>query len=194
MRVRVDRAKCVGHGRCYVLAPDVFEDDERGQPGYIHLLPARRHDAEQPAVVVLPVSHPYGIYQVSRMQIEESLPRDIVAFVDWLLRSSGWTVEDSWSGQRRSLQPDDICILFRRYLSWQRDVTRTYTRGLEARGIPHVLVGARTFHQREEVETLRAALTANDLSDRGSPAPRAARRRVRSQNPAPARARVHGID
>jgi ferredoxin len=30
MRVRVDRAKCVGHGRCYVLAPDVFEDDARG--------------------------------------------------------------------------------------------------------------------------------------------------------------------
>lgn len=30
MRVRVDRAKCVGHGRCYVLAPEVFEDDERG--------------------------------------------------------------------------------------------------------------------------------------------------------------------
>ena len=30
MRVRVDRAKCVGHGRCYVLAPEVFQDDERG--------------------------------------------------------------------------------------------------------------------------------------------------------------------
>lgn len=30
MHVRVDRAKCVGHGRCYVLAPEVFEDDERG--------------------------------------------------------------------------------------------------------------------------------------------------------------------
>jgi ferredoxin len=30
MRVRVDRAKCVGHGRCYVLAPDVFADDDRG--------------------------------------------------------------------------------------------------------------------------------------------------------------------
>ncbi|HVN39001.1 MAG TPA: ferredoxin [Myxococcota bacterium] len=30
MRIRLDRAKCVGHGRCYVLAPDVFEDDERG--------------------------------------------------------------------------------------------------------------------------------------------------------------------
>ena len=30
MKVRVDLDKCVGHGRCYVLAPDVFADDERG--------------------------------------------------------------------------------------------------------------------------------------------------------------------
>jgi ferredoxin len=30
MRVRVDPERCVGHGRCYVLGPDVFHDDERG--------------------------------------------------------------------------------------------------------------------------------------------------------------------
>ena len=30
MRVSVDPARCVGHGRCYVLAPDVFGEDERG--------------------------------------------------------------------------------------------------------------------------------------------------------------------
>jgi ferredoxin len=30
MKVRVDAAKCVGHGRCYVLAPDVFGEDDRG--------------------------------------------------------------------------------------------------------------------------------------------------------------------
>jgi ferredoxin len=30
MRVRVDREKCVGHGRCYTLAPEVYLDDERG--------------------------------------------------------------------------------------------------------------------------------------------------------------------
>lgn len=29
-RVRVVAARCVGHGRCYVLAPEVFEEDERG--------------------------------------------------------------------------------------------------------------------------------------------------------------------
>jgi len=30
MKVRVDHAKCAGHGRCYDLAPEVFEEDERG--------------------------------------------------------------------------------------------------------------------------------------------------------------------
>jgi ferredoxin len=30
MRVRVDRGLCVGHGRCYALAPEIYSDDERG--------------------------------------------------------------------------------------------------------------------------------------------------------------------
>ena len=30
VRVSVDRELCVGHGRCYVLAPEVFDEDERG--------------------------------------------------------------------------------------------------------------------------------------------------------------------
>ncbi len=30
MRVRVDREKCTGHGRCYVLAPEVYEPDDEG--------------------------------------------------------------------------------------------------------------------------------------------------------------------
>jgi ferredoxin len=30
MRVIVDAAACQGHGRCYDLAPDVFEPDARG--------------------------------------------------------------------------------------------------------------------------------------------------------------------
>ena len=29
-RVRVDASRCEGHGRCYVLAPDVFGEDDRG--------------------------------------------------------------------------------------------------------------------------------------------------------------------
>ena len=30
MKVRVDSDLCVGHGRCYVLADEVFEADDRG--------------------------------------------------------------------------------------------------------------------------------------------------------------------
>jgi ferredoxin len=29
-RVEVDADRCVGHGRCYTLAPDVFDADEVG--------------------------------------------------------------------------------------------------------------------------------------------------------------------
>jgi len=30
LKVRVDPELCVGHGRCYVLAPDVFSTDDFG--------------------------------------------------------------------------------------------------------------------------------------------------------------------
>jgi ferredoxin len=30
MKVDVDRERCQGHGRCYVLAPQVFEPDDDG--------------------------------------------------------------------------------------------------------------------------------------------------------------------
>ena len=30
MKVVVDLGVCVGHGRCYELAPEVFDEDERG--------------------------------------------------------------------------------------------------------------------------------------------------------------------
>lgn len=30
MKLRVDRSLCVGHGRCYALAPELFGEDERG--------------------------------------------------------------------------------------------------------------------------------------------------------------------
>lgn len=30
MRITLDSEKCQGHGRCYALAPEVFEPDEEG--------------------------------------------------------------------------------------------------------------------------------------------------------------------
>src|SRR5262249_35140493 len=45
------------------------------------------------------------------------------------------------------------------------DVTRSYVRALEARSIPHVLVGGRSYHDREEVTAVRNALAALEWPD-----------------------------
>jgi len=58
------------------------------------------------------------------------------------------------------IQARHICLLFRRFVSFHEDMTRPYVEALEARGIAHLLVGGRSFHNRAEIETLRAALCA----------------------------------
>lgn len=30
MRITLDRERCTGHGRCYMLAPEVFDADDEG--------------------------------------------------------------------------------------------------------------------------------------------------------------------
>jgi ATP-dependent exoDNAse (exonuclease V) beta subunit len=63
------------------------------------------------------------------------------------------------------IRPRHIAILFRRFRNFDADVTRGYVRALEARRIPHVLVGGRSFHDREEIIALSAALTAIEWPD-----------------------------
>src|SRR5262249_55286993 len=115
----------------------------------------------QPSVVALPVPRPYGSQKIAKYAIEASLPDAIVAFVDHLINESDWTVRDPDQPERRvPISERHGCLLFRRFLDRGEDVSRDYVRKLEARGIPHLLVGSKSFHQREEVETMRAALTA----------------------------------
>ncbi|PQP22595.1 ferredoxin [Rhodococcus opacus] len=40
MRVEIDTTKCQGHGRCYLLAPEVFDMDEEGMGIVTDLRPA----------------------------------------------------------------------------------------------------------------------------------------------------------
>ena len=35
MKVRVDESKCEGHGRCYALAPNLFELDDLGNSSVV---------------------------------------------------------------------------------------------------------------------------------------------------------------
>ena len=94
----------------------------------------------------------------------KSFPDAVGAFIDWLVNESGWTVEEDGKCGRRSGHAISA-ILFRRFRNFRRDVTRAYVRALEARRIPHVLVGGRSFHDREEIIALRNALTAIEWPD-----------------------------
>jgi len=136
------------------------------QATYVALHSHRASHATQPALVALPVPSPYGNFAIANFKIEESLPDAIAAFVDWMVRHSGWTVtERENAGHRVPVAARHVCILFRRFRSFDRDMTRPYARALEARGLPHLLVGGGSFHQREEVEALRNALGAIERPD-----------------------------
>ena len=109
----------------------------------------------------LPVPAPYSQRFVTARKIEECLPDAVGAYVDWLVRQSGWKVTERRNAERPvPIEARHICILFRRFVSYGEDVTRPYVDALEARGIRHLLVGGRAFHDREEIETLRSALMA----------------------------------
>lgn len=112
-------------------------------------LEMHRHDLDgRPSVIALPVPKPYKS-RISKEAINKSLPDAIAAFIAWLLRESGWGFEAR-----------DIAVLFRRRTQAGSDLTREYARALEARGVEHLLAGSKSFHRREEIETMRAALIA----------------------------------
>lgn len=46
MKVRVDLDLCVGHGRCYMLAPGVFDEDEQGHCVLRHERPPPELEAQ----------------------------------------------------------------------------------------------------------------------------------------------------
>jgi ATP-dependent exoDNAse (exonuclease V) beta subunit len=142
------------------FAPVMDGDAATLQAAYVPLTQHRAAIAGQPALIALPVPEPYGVRNMSAIKIEASLPDAVGAFVEWLVNVSGWKADGG-----RPIQAKDVCILFRRFLSFGEDVTQPYVRALEARSIHHVLVGGKTFHDREEVETIRAALTAIEWPD-----------------------------
>ncbi len=118
----------------------------------------------QPAVVALPIPRIHGTRNQSGKVAAKHAPDTTAAFVEWLLQSN-WTVRRDRDGTRGPIRPEDICILFRKTVSHGDDLTQEYVRALESRGIDHVLVGSKSFHKREEIGTLRAALRAIEWPD-----------------------------
>ena len=144
--------------------------EKPGQARYVPLAPYRP-DTSQPAVIALPVPRPYGKRDHTQGAIRHSLPDAVAAFLHWLLKESGWTVEED--ERRVPVEARHVCVLFKQYTATDYtkfgprplDLTRAYIDALEARDIPHLLVKGRSLHAREEVMTIRAALTALEYPD-----------------------------
>lgn len=153
--------KCVNAA----FAPIMKEDARISQASYVPLSSYRVELTDQPTVVALPVPEPYGARDLAMSAVDRSLPDAVGAFVDWMIRSSGWTVTEDNSGRRVPISARHICLLFRRFQDFHGDVTRPYVQALEARRILHMVVGGKSFHTREEVESLRIALTAIEWPD-----------------------------
>jgi ATP-dependent exoDNAse (exonuclease V) beta subunit len=151
------------------FAPLMTGDRATLQAQYVGLSAYRPAAIGQPSVIALPVPEPYGQQRVAAYAIEKSQPGAVGAFVHWLLTESHWTVTERTVRDELPIgvpiEPRHVCILFRRFLQFGQDVTRPYVEALEARGVPHLLVGGKSFHDREEVETIRAALAAIEWPD-----------------------------
>src|SRR5258707_7751651 len=95
--------------------------------------------------------------------MEGSFPEGVGAFMGWRAKDGGWTVKE----EARAVPPrrGQIAILPRRFRNFGADVTRPYVRALESRRTPHVLVGGRSFHDREEVMSVRTAIAAIEWPD-----------------------------
>ncbi len=127
---------------------------EDGHAGWAPLERDREEIPGRPSVIALPVPKPYKT-RLAKEALAQSLPEAIAAFVAWMVSD-----ECTWGYRER-----DIAVLFRKRNYGKIDLTREVVRALEARGVPHLLAGSKSFHRREEVETLRAALTAIEWPD-----------------------------
>ncbi len=149
------------------FAPLMTDDEASLQAPYVPLAPARLEAPEHPAVVALAIPRPLGkVGNVTNAAIDACLPDTVAAYVHWLIRDSGWTVTEREAPDTRvPVQARHICILFRKFLGYTGDLALPYARALEAREVPHLLVGGRSFHEREEVEAMTTALSAVEWAD-----------------------------
>lgn len=167
-------APSLAHAVNAAFAPAMQTTPNHTQTAYVALEPVRSERAEQPTLVALPAPSPFSSWgRVTQGAVADSYPAAVGGFVAWLVGESGWTVEERRpDGElaRVPIAPRHVCLLFKRMRQSRgpleaQDVTRAYTRELEKRGVPHVLVGGHSFFTRPEVLALRNALTAVEWPD-----------------------------
>jgi ATP-dependent exoDNAse (exonuclease V) beta subunit len=149
------------------FAPLMQGSEDGTQAEYVPLMAFREEPPARPTIVALPVPRPYSDWgKIVKFRIEESIPDAVGAFVDFLINKSGFTITERERPEESvPLQARHVCLLFKRFQQYGEDVTRPYVRALEVHHVPHVLVGGRSFHAREEVLAIRNALAAVEWPD-----------------------------
>ncbi|MBX7097411.1 MAG: UvrD-helicase domain-containing protein [Myxococcaceae bacterium] len=154
------------------FAPAMVQADQGRlltQARYVPLTRFRTGIAGQPSLVALPAPRPYSEYgKLKGACVQESYADAVAAFIDFLVNRSGWKVAEAQADGSVAEVPvaaRHVCILFKRFRQGGDDATSHYTQALEARGLPHVLVGGRSLHGREEVLALRNVLEAVEWPD-----------------------------
>ena len=162
------------------FAPVMTGDPDMLQAEYVPLEPFRSDSQEQPSVVVASCARALRLPETRQhLRSRSRFPMPLARLSIGSINESGWKIAERPAAAKATLAPTaalgfrpgetehlvpiqarHICLLFRRFISFQEDMTRPYVEALEARGIPHLLVGGRSFHNRAEIETLRAALAA----------------------------------
>jgi ATP-dependent helicase/nuclease subunit A len=149
----IQAAVNVAFSKSMTCAPD------GSQAEYVPLSEWSAEIEGQPGVVALPIPEPYGVSgRMTKKAVTASCPDAVAAFIDWLIDESGWRVREG--NGLVPVKARHVCLLFKRFQAYDGDTTRPYVKALEARGIPHMLVGGRSFHDREEVVAIRTALDA----------------------------------
>ncbi len=164
-QVRLSKSFRANHAiQCAInlsFEPDIQENTRAGQTGYVPLTGGPPPSDDQPALVALPIAHIHTHTRATKKAVEACEPHTVAAWIDWLVRESGWTVRDPQSPQvRRAVRTEDVCLLFSRMKAFDSDLSQGYVDALDARRLPHVLVGSWSFRDRPEIDALLAVLTA----------------------------------
>ncbi len=134
-----------------------------GQATYVPLSHTRPDEPGRTHVVALPSPLPYGEKdKLFGFNAYAHLPEAVAEFIATLLQRPG---EVERLGLPAGLCASDVCLLFKRFNSGGADITAPYVEALARRGVRHLQVGGRSFHDREEIAALRAVLSAIEWPD-----------------------------
>ena len=119
----------------------------------------------QPTVVALPVPRPYGDFgKIVNWAIEESFPDAVGAFVDWLVKRAAGRWKTGESATLVPIRPGTSASCSAASSPGRGRHAALRSRARSA-AHPHVLVGGRSFHDREEIIAVRNALCAIEWPD-----------------------------